>query len=145
MHVAMSLLLPRDEFTVPVARHLTMGAMAHLGVERECAADVEVALAEACTNVILHSGPGDAYEVSVDLDDTTCVIRVVDRGHGFDADTVGGTDQAAESGRGVTLMQALVDQMLFESRPEEGTTVYLEKSLAFDEGSVMRRLQTGEA
>src|SRR4051794_22617582 len=31
LHMAMSLLLPRDELTVPVARHLTAGAMEQLG------------------------------------------------------------------------------------------------------------------
>jgi serine/threonine-protein kinase RsbW len=147
MHITMSLQLPRDEISVPVARHLTVGAMTQLGVEPQCAADIEVALTEACTNVILHSGPGDLYEVSVEVDDSTCVIRVLDRGHGFDAAGLSTTpaDGAAESGRGVALMEALVDQVLFESRPEAGTVVHLEKTLDYHEGSVMRRLASEEA
>jgi serine/threonine-protein kinase RsbW len=144
--MAMSLLLPRDELTVPVARHLTAGALEQLGVEEDCAADVQIALTEACTNVILHAEPGDEYEIAVEVDDSSCVIRVIDRGHGFDADALGnGADHTAESGRGVALMDALVDQVVFESRPEAGTIVLLSKTLEYGEGSVMRRLRPDEA
>jgi serine/threonine-protein kinase RsbW len=141
MQMALSLLLPRDELTVPVARHLTAGAMEQLGVDPACASDIQVALTEACTNVILHSGPGDEYEVAVEVDEATCVIRIIDHGHGFDAAALRGADDSAESGRGVTLMDALVDQVVFESRPENGTIVHLEKTLSYDEGSVVRRLR----
>lgn len=141
MHMALSLLLPRDELTVPVARHLTAGAMEQLGVDAGCASDIQVALTEACTNVILHSGPGDEYEVAVEVDEDICVIRIIDHGHGFDAGALSGADDSAESGRGVTLMDALVDQVVFESRPEKGTIVHLEKTLSYDDASVMRRLR----
>ena len=67
VELALSLALPRDEMTVPVARQIASGAMDRLGVDRDCVSDIEVALSEACTNVIQHSGPGDDYEVSVTL------------------------------------------------------------------------------
>ena len=111
-----------------------------------CAYDIQVALTEACTNVILHSGPGDVYEVAVDVDSESCVIRIIDRGVGFDAGE--GRPEAgdsAESGRGMGLMHALVDQVLFESRPEAGTIVHLEKSLEYGEGSILKRFGTKEA
>jgi hypothetical protein len=38
-----------------------------------------------------------------------------------------------------------VDEVLFESRPEEGTVVHLEKTLEYSAGSVMRRLADDEA
>jgi serine/threonine-protein kinase RsbW len=139
--MAMSLLLPRDELTVPVARHLTAGAMEQLGVDSGCASDIEVALTEACTNVILHSGPGDQYEVAIELDDEVCVIRIIDRGVGFDPEALADSDDhSAESGRGMTLMHALVDQVVLQSRPEDGTIVHLEKTLEYQADSVMRRL-----
>jgi serine/threonine-protein kinase RsbW len=142
VELALSLALPRDEMTVPVARQIASGAMDRLGVDRDCVSDIEVALSEACTNVIQHSGPGDDYEVSVTLNETHCIIRVIDRGHGFDSATLStGSDLAAERGRGVQLMQALVDRVQFESKPEEGTIVHLEKVLAFEDGSVIRRLE----
>jgi serine/threonine-protein kinase RsbW len=146
MRMAMSILLPRDESSVPVARHLAAGAMEQLGVAQACAEDIQVALTEACTNVILHSGPGDAYEVAVDVDETCCVIRVIDRGHGFDAGSVRGpADDSAESGRGMGLMKSLVDQVIFESRPEAGTVVHLEKRLEYGKDSVVNRIRPKQA
>ena len=146
MRMALSLLLPRDELTVPMARHLTSGAMEQLGVDGDCAADIEVALSEACTNVILHAGPGDQYEIAVEVDEASCVIRIIDRGEGFDADALDDpADHSAEGGRGVALMHAMVDNVQFESRPEAGTIVHLKKSLNYGDGSVMRRLQADEA
>lgn len=142
MQVALSLALPRDELTVPVARHIASGAMERLGVDKDCVVDIEVALSEACTNVIQHSGPGDDYEITVSLDERTCVIRVVDRGHGFDSASLADvSDVSAERGRGVELMRALVDSVRFDSKPEEGTIVHLEKELVLEESSVIRRLE----
>jgi serine/threonine-protein kinase RsbW len=142
LQLALSLMLPRDEITVPVARHIAAGAMEELGVDRECATDIEIALSEACTNVIRHSGPGDQYEVTVEVDSELCVIRVLDRGQGFDvAGLTGRPDADAEGGRGVELMRALVDQVRFESKPEDGTVVHLEKELAFADESVVSRLR----
>jgi serine/threonine-protein kinase RsbW len=140
VQLALSLFLPRDEITVPVARHIASGAMDQLGVEPECLSDIEVALSEACANVIQHSGPGDDYEVTLTLDTDQCVIRVIDRGHGFDASQLSGSDPAAERGRGVELMRALVDTLLFESKPEVGTMVHLEKDLLYRDSSVVHRL-----
>lgn len=144
--MALSLVLPRDELTVPMARHLTSGAMEQLGVDEACAADIEVALSEACTNVILHAGPGDQYEIAVEVDEASCVIRIIDRGEGFDPEALGDpADHSAEGGRGVALMHALVDDVRFESRPATGTVVHLRKSLHYGDGSVVRRLHADEA
>ena len=146
MRMALSLLLPRDESSVPVARHLAAGAMEELGVAQDCADDIQIALSEACTNVILHAGPGDVYEVAVDVDAESCVIRVIDRGQGFDAGAHrDGAGDSAESGRGVGLMEALVDQVLFESRPQAGTIVHMEKALEYGEGSILHRIDEKDA
>ena len=132
VQVALLLALPRDELTVPVARHIASSAMDRLGVDRDCVTDIEVALSEACTNVIQHSGPTDDYEIVIALNETHCIIRVVDRGHGFDSSMLADdSDVSAERGRGVELMKALVDRVQFESRTEEGTVVHLEKLLDF--------------
>ena len=134
VEINLGLLLPRDARTVPVARHICREALRELGVMEECCSDIEVALTEACTNVLEHAGPGDNYEVDVTLDEEQCVIRVVDHGRGFDSTVprVAAAD-GAEGGRGITLMQALVDQVKFDSRPEEGTIVHLEKGLEYEE------------
>lgn len=132
----MALSLPRDARTIAVARHICRQTLRELGVEGECVSDIEVALTEACTNVLDHSGPGDEYDVEVTLAERDCVIRVVDGGSGFDVEAPRApTDGAAERGRGIALMRALVDQVRFESRPADGTIVHLEKKLAYVEGA----------
>jgi serine/threonine-protein kinase RsbW len=139
MELSLALTMPRDEQTVPVARHIVRNAMEQVGVEATCTYDVELALSEACTNVLLHSGPGDQYVVRLDLENDLGVIRVIDVGHGFDSARLQDEDSRleAERGRGLGLMQALVDRVDLTSRPEAGTIVTLEKVLAFDDDAFL--------
>jgi serine/threonine-protein kinase RsbW len=139
MELSLALTLPRDEQTVPVARHVVRNAMEQVGVEETCVYDVELALSEACTNVLVHSGPGDQYVVRLDLEDRFGVIRVIDVGHGFDSARLQASDTLPddERGRGLGLMQALVDRVDFISRPEAGTIVTLEKVLAFHDEALL--------
>ncbi|HEX2701367.1 MAG TPA: ATP-binding protein [Acidimicrobiales bacterium] len=146
MEIRIGLSLPREARTISVARHICRETLRELGVEGEGVSDIEVALTEACTNVLDHSGPGDEYDVELSLTDRLCVIRVVDTGHGFDPmATPAPTDERAESGRGIHLMKALVDCVRFESRPEDGTIVHLEKELAFVEGAPGPMLSLGRS
>ena len=139
MELSLALTLPRDEQTVPVARHIVRNAMEQVGVEETCVYDVELALSEACTNVLLHSGPGDQYVVRLDLEDRVGVIRVIDVGHGFDSARLRAEDPTpeAEQGRGLRLMQALVDRVDLTSRPEAGTIVTLEKAMTYRDGALL--------
>ena len=139
MDISLALTLPRDEQTVPVARHIVRSAMEQVGVEATCVYDVELALSEACTNVLLHSGPGDEYKVRLDLEDHRSVIRVIDVGHGFDSARLQaeGSVPDAERGRGLGLMQALVDRVDLTSRLEAGTIVTLEKVLTYDDEGLL--------
>lgn len=143
MIIAFSLSLPRDGASVPVVRHICRDALEALGVTRSCTADVEVAVTEACTNVLKHArGHHHEYEVTVEINETTCAIHVVDTGGGFDHDAAGSEEAhgSAEGGRGIHLMKALVDSVRFVSKAQDGTTVHLEKSLDLAENSLLRQL-----
>ena len=139
MELSLALTLPRDEQTVPVARHIVRNAMEQVGVESDCVYDFELAMSEACTNVLLHSGPGDQYVVRLDMGDRIGRIRVVDVGHGFDSARLQaeGPLPEAERGRGLGLMHALVDRVQFTTRPEAGTIVTLEKALTYRDGALI--------
>jgi serine/threonine-protein kinase RsbW len=139
MELALALTLPRDEQTVPVARHIVRNAMAQVGVDETCVYDIELALSEACTNVLLHSGPGDQYVVRLDLEDRLGLIRVIDVGHGFDSARLqaGDDELEAERGRGLELIQAMVDRVDLLSRPEAGTIVTLEKVLTYSDEALL--------
>ena len=142
--LSLTIRLPRDAMSVPVIRHLVRYALDEVGVLDEISSDIEIALTEACANVLQHAGPGDAYDVSVRIAPARCELRVIDVGHGFDHTTVQSDkampDLAAERGRGFQLMHALVDHVELVSAPEEGTLVRLVKQLAFDPNAPARQL-----
>ncbi len=143
MQISFSLNLPRDEASVPVVRKISGDALRSLGVEDDCVGDIELAVTEACTNVLKHAvGTAVDYEVSVKVDESVCSIRVIDAGAGFDHAEwpAGPVQQNAESGRGIHLMSALVDELHFVSRPEAGTIVHLEKNLDLTETAILGKL-----
>ena len=140
--LTVSLELPRDRVSIPVVRHVVRYVLAEVGVVDDIVHDVELALSEACANVLDHAGAGDSYEISISIQTDVCQLRVVDRGHGFDYVSVQerkiGTDD--ERGRGLVLMHALMDGVQLESEPERGTLVTLMKRLAFGHDSPARTL-----
>ena len=142
MTIVFTLCLPRDSSSVPVVRHLFRSSMERLGVESECVDDMELAVTEACTNVLQHaSGTNEEYEVGVEVNEKQCEIRVTDTGQGFDEAAIGpSADVASESGRGIHLMKALVDKVQFRSKPQDGTIVHLIKELQLEENSALRAL-----
>lgn len=127
------LVLPRDTATVPLVRHLLKYSLTEFGVSRDCVGDIELAVTEACANVVEHAASDDEYRISFSFDGSVCEIRVVDTGGGIAPGDRPSRMPAGDSegGRGLLLMQALVDQLHFESAPEVGTVVHLVKSLDF--------------
>ena len=83
MRVELALTLPREEISVPLARHVVSAALTTAGVEPTCVHEVEVALSEACTNVVKHAVDGVSYEVTVCISDEHVSIEVVDSGSGL--------------------------------------------------------------
>jgi serine/threonine-protein kinase RsbW len=142
VQIRFTLQLPRDALSVPVVRRVLRQSMRTLGVDSGCIDDIEIALTEACTNVLDHALAGDEYHVIAGLNDQQCVIEVIDTGRGFDAEQLGHreADPTAEEGRGLQLIRALVDRVHFRNREEAGTIVHFEKSLAFDDGSPIQQL-----
>ena len=129
----LSLNLPRESGSVPVVRRLAAQALHAFGVDDDDIFDVQLAISEACANVIDHAADTDTYEVMVELAAHRCAITVVDQGGGFDATSVPPEAQlSAEAGRGVALMRALVDNLAFRSEPQVGAVVHMVKSLQYD-------------
>ena len=98
-------------------------------VDRQSGADLEIALTEACSNVINHADGSDVFEVRLDVAEDHCAIDVLDNGPGFDAE---GTDPGADSerGRGLFLIKALSDNVRMHSAPRTGSLIHFEKSFA---------------
>ena len=142
MELRIALSLPRDEISVPLVRRLTADAMRLLGVDGDALAELQVALSEACANVLRHAAADDDYEVRVRVDGRTVVIDVVDRGGGFDPTLLGRSDAPveAERGRGIQLMRALVDEVHFAKAEPRGTVVSLTKRITPEDKAPLSRL-----
>jgi serine/threonine-protein kinase RsbW len=170
------LMFPREALSVPVMRRVLGDTLNTLGVDDSCIADLLLAVTEACTNVLRHSGPGLRYEVVAQVGRNRCVLEVLDSGRGFDPATVptyrpgtrpisrlrrrfaptsasSGPAPTApsvvrgrlarvrraaenralarlpESGRGLAIMQACVDDVTLSSCPGRGTVVSLHKRI----------------
>jgi serine/threonine-protein kinase RsbW len=142
-HLDLSLSLPRESSSVPVVRRLAAQALRAFGVDGGDIDDVQLAITEACANVVEHATDADTYEVKVELAANRCAITVVDQGMGFDATAVPSPAPAdAESGRGLMLMRALVDNLAFQSEPQAGAVVHMVKSLRFDEDHPLWRRES---
>jgi serine/threonine-protein kinase RsbW len=143
VQVSFRLALPREEASVPVTRRLIAQALEVVGVDPDTISDVEIALSEACANVLRHAKAGDAYEVRAGFDDQRAFLEIIDEGVGFeaDADNQPVASDDAESGRGVALMKALMDVVRFESHKGDGNSVILEKQLRFKPGAPIEKFQ----
>ncbi len=129
----MILSLPRDAASVPVSRQVLDGCLEILGVTPDTRTDIALALSEACANVIQHAGPGDEYEVRASAADGRCVIEVVNAGGAAVPEVPAPAEDdpppTAEHGRGLKIMDAVVDNLRLTGDGPEGTTVHFEKHL----------------
>ena len=142
MKIKMVLYLPRDAASVPVSRQVLDGCLETLGVMPGTRADIALALSEACANVIQHAGPGDEYEVQASARNGRCAIEVVntgsrDGGIALSGDLVPAT---AEHGRGLKIINAVVDNLELTGNEREGTTVRFEKTLEWLPGAAGQQL-----
>ncbi|MFC7534669.1 ATP-binding protein [Actinoplanes sp. GCM10030250] len=124
--------LPREVDSVPAVRRLLRCALATLRVDRQAGADLEIALTEACANVVKHAGGTESFEVHLDVGQDRCSIDVVDEGEGFDLSVEEGTSPVADSerGRGLFLIKALGENVRMQSAPRMGSLIHFEKSFA---------------
>lgn len=132
--IELQLILPRDARYVPVLREIADSLLRGLQAPGESVYDVTVALSEACSNVVRHATGSDEYGVALTVDSACCEIKVYDLGPGIDparlaeAAAPGSPEPnvMAEGGRGLPLLDALVDELEFV-REDHTTTVRLVK------------------
>ena len=147
MEIQMALHLPRDAVSVPVGRQVLDSCLETLGVTPDTRADIALALSEACANVIQHAGPGEEYEVQVSTRDCRCLIEVVNTGSangelmpGELAVSDEPVPPTAEHGRGLKIIEAVVDNLQLTGNGHRGTTVHFEKTLEWVPGAAGQHL-----
>jgi serine/threonine-protein kinase RsbW len=159
-------------------RRVLGDTLSRVGVDESSISDLLLAVTEACTNVLRHSGQGRGYEIVALVAGNRCSLDVVDRGRGFDPAmlpmrrpvvrrpvhrvavlhrrhaAMAGTGPTAlslrrgigrprrlsrkrsvaqlpESGRGLAIMRACVDDVTLRSGPGQGTVVSLHKRIGW--------------
>jgi serine/threonine-protein kinase RsbW len=151
MEIKMLLYLPRDVASVPVSRQVLDGCLETLGVRPETRADIALALSEACANVVQHAEADEDYQVQVSARNGQCVIEVVNAGPSDGAlvpTAVGPADAlvpaTAEHGRGLQIIDAVVDNLQLTGNERQGTTVHFEKKLEWVPGAPGEHLFTAD-
>jgi serine/threonine-protein kinase RsbW len=155
MEIKMVLFLPRDAESVPVSRQVLDGCLQTLGVTEDTRIDIALALTEACANVVQHARSGVDYEVLAMARDGKCVIEVSNSGARGEAPAPVGAalgppsaepvPVTAEHGRGLKIIDAVVDNLELTGDGRDGTTVHFEKNLSWVPGAAGEHLFSARA
>jgi serine/threonine-protein kinase RsbW len=137
-----------ETLSVPVMRRVLGDTLRGLGVDEESVYDLLLAATEACTNVLRHSGREvRGYAVVTSLGAVGCQVEVADEGVGtaFREPERREPDppvaQLPESGRGLAVMRAVVDNVTLNSTPDRGTVVTLRKHIRWSQDAPLRQLR----
>ena len=132
---------PKIELKLPVIANMELVAVQtaevvakHMDLSEDKAAEISMALIEACINAFEHSQAQNNVFIHFILEENSLVIKVIDQGIGFDKTKVEipaienklGTDER-KRGWGLQLIQELMDSVEFESG-KDGTTVTMTKN-----------------
>lgn len=133
--ITMTILLPPDVESVPMVRHLCGYALSEMGADQDSIEAVELAVTEACANVVQHAQETHSYRVTATLDHRRCELSVLDSGRGFSGTMA--TEMVppeAESGRGLMLISSLMDRFSFRSEPQSGMLMHFVKEIGRSQG-----------
>ncbi len=151
--VKFGLVFQCETLSVPVMRRVLGDTLRGLGVDDESVYDILLAATEACTNVLTHGGRQVRdYAVVTSLGAVACQVEVADDGAGLlprgatEAGPEAGPRQTPvaqlpESGRGLAIMRAFVDNVTLDSRPGHGTVVTLSKHIRWSTDAPLRQFR----
>ena len=138
-----------ETLSVPVMRRVLGDTLRGLGVDEESVYDLLLAATEACTNVLQHGGREvRQYTVVTSLGAVGCQVEVADEGVGTAlrrtkwrrrlAEREIPVAQLPESGRGLAVMRACVDNVTLDTSPGRGTVVTLRKHIRWSQDAPLR-------
>ena len=130
--------VPSSTENLALIREFVSSIGAQAGMNAEEVANIELAVDEACANVIEHAYGYDVTKevvVRAILDDDTLWIKIVDTGPGFDPNTVGEEDlphlieQHRSGGLGMRIMRTLMDEVRYEIIPGQKNELHMMKKI----------------
>lgn len=133
---SVALELPAKAEYLLLARLALGGISRAVPIEEDVLADLKLAVTEACGNAVRHAYPADrgVVRVGYDVSPDRIVITVEDDGSGVPENA--GTDdpldaaEPPESGMGLAIIRAVVDELELEERiGGQGTVVRMTKRL----------------
>lgn len=133
-----SLHVPSSTENLALIREFVTMIGAQAGLSEQEVGKLELAVDEACANVIEHAyGHDITKEVTIraTFDEETLVIKVVDTGHGFDPNSVKDENireliaQHKSGGLGMRLIKTLMDEVVYEIVPGEKNELRMMKKL----------------
>ncbi len=147
--VKFGLMFRCETLSVPVMRRVLGDTLRGLGVDEESVYDLLLAATEACTNVLQHGGREvRGYAVVTSLGAVGCQVEVADEGAGATfrererpEPPVTAIAQLPESGRGLAVMRACVDNVTLDSSPGRGTVVTLRKHIRWSRDAPLRQFR----
>ncbi len=169
--VKFCLVFQRETLSVPVMRRVLGDTLRGLGVDEESVYDILLAATEACTNVLTHGGRKvRSYAVVTSLGAVGCQVEVADDGAGLALPSPAPSNMAwsnmapsnmagrgtpetqpdpqqtpvaqlPESGRGLAVMRACVDNVTLDSRPGRGTVVTMRKRIRWPDDAPLRQFR----
>ncbi|HDP98122.1 MAG TPA: ATP-binding protein [bacterium] len=120
-----------------------------VGFDEDDVNKIELAVDEACANVIKHAyykDTKDSIDLIVEIDYKKLTVIITDQGIGFDVKNILNRDiknylaQMKVGGLGIHLMKALMDEVEFKSKPGIKTEVKMVKYFVKD-GKVENRVE----
>jgi anti-sigma regulatory factor (Ser/Thr protein kinase) len=133
-----TLAVPSSTENLALIREFVGVIASQAGLDQKDAGKLELAVDEACANVIEHAyGHDQTKEVIIraSLDEETLKIDVEDTGRGFDPGSVKQDEldelinKRATGGLGMRLMKTLMDEVRYEIEPGKKNELHMMKRL----------------
>lgn len=138
MECTFALHVPSSTENLAMIREYVANIGVRAGMDPKEVAQMELAVDEACANVIEHAYGSDVTKevtVRATLDEDSVQIEVIDTGQGFDPATIEETDldklvSARKSGGlGMRLMRSLMDEVHYQMIPGQKNELRMVKRL----------------
>ena len=131
--------IPSQSDNLAIIRDVVAKVASRVGFDTDEASKIELAVDEACTNVIKHAYANNSnqmIEVSIKVDQKKLIIIVADKGKGFNPDKIELPDlnesikEGRKGGLGLCLIKTLMDKVEFEIKPGSKTQVKMIKYIS---------------
>ena len=119
----LDLRLPAERQSLPIVRQALRSLGESVRADGDALDDAELAVTEACTNVVEHAygGGGGILEVTLEPRAAEMVVTVRDEGGGIPADA----DPGEHRGFGLSMIEGIAKRLEVEARASGGTAVIM--------------------